>query len=115
MKHILVGVSIALGMSLSATNSGHAFSIGDMTVESYLHTPFVAEVRLNVKPPERGQEFVAVIGDERDYEAEGVTRMSVIDSLRPTIILGLSSVVRIISTEPIDVAEFDLLLLVRTG
>jgi Tfp pilus assembly protein FimV len=115
MKHILLCVSIALGVSLSATNSGHAFSLGDIHVQSYLHTPFVAEVPLNVTPPERSQEFMAVIGDEHDYEAEGVTRLSVIETLRPTIILGLSDVIRIISTEPIEVPEFDLLLLVRTG
>jgi hypothetical protein len=86
-----------------------------MKVKSYLHTPFVAEVPLDVKPPERSQEFVAVIGDEHDYEAEGVTRLSVIETLRPTIRLELSDVIRIVSVEPIDVPEFNLLLLVRTG
>jgi Tfp pilus assembly protein FimV len=115
MKHILLCVSIALGVSLSAANSGHAFSLGDIKVQSYLHAPLAAEVPLTVTPSERGQEFLAVIGDQSDYEAEGVPRLSVIETLRPTIMLGLFDVVRIVSTEPIEVPEFDLLLMVRTG
>ncbi|PON19519.1 hypothetical protein C2W62_02350 [Candidatus Entotheonella serta] len=115
MKHMLLGVSVALGVSLSVAISGHAFSIGEMKVQSHLHAPFVAEVPLILKPHERDQGFVAVIGDEQDYQAEGVTRMPVIEALRPSIILGASNAIRIISNEPIDVKAFDLLLLVRTG
>lgn len=115
MKHMLLCVSMALGVSLSAASSGHAFSIGEIRVQSHLHTPFVAEVPLLLKPAERGQGFVAVIGDKRDYEAEGVTRMPVIETLRPSILLGPSDIIRIMSSEPIEVPAFDLLILVRTG
>lgn len=115
MKHMLLCVGVALGINLSAAILGHAFSIGEIKVQSHLNTPFVAEVPLIMKPHERDQGFVAVIGDERDYQAEGVARMPVIEALRPSIILGASNVIRIISTEPIDTQSFDLLLLVRTG
>ncbi len=115
MKHVLLCVSVALGVSLSAAIPGYAFSIGEIKVQSHLHTPFVAEVPLIMKPHERDQGFVALIGDEGDYQAEGVARLPVIATLRPSIILGPSDVIRIISTEPIEVAAFDLLLLVRTG
>ncbi|WP_143301893.1 type IV pilus assembly protein FimV [Candidatus Entotheonella palauensis] len=115
MKHMLLGVSAALGLSLSVAISVHAFSIGEIKVQSYLHTPFVAEVPLILKPHERDQGFVAVIGDEGDYQDEGVTRMPVIEVLRPSILMGPSDVIRIISTAPIDVPAFDLLLLVRAG
>ena len=115
MKHMLLCVSVALGVSLSTTISGHAFSIGEIKVQSHLHTPFVADVPLMMKPHERAQGLVAVIGDAGDYEAEGVTRLPVIEALHPRIMMGLSDVIRIISTEPIDVEAFDLLLLVRAG
>ncbi len=115
MKHMLLGASVVLGLSLSVVISGHAFSIGEIKVQSHLHTPFVAEVPLIMKPHERDEGFVAIIGDEGDYQAEGVTRVPMIETLRPSIILGPSDVIRIISTESIDVQTFDLLLLVRTG
>ncbi len=115
MKHMLRCVSVALGLSLGVAMSGHAFSLGEIKVQSHLHTPFVAEVRLIMKPHERAQGFVVVIGDEQDYKAEGVTRAPVIEALRPSIIMGQSDVIRIISAEPIDVPAFDVLLWVRTG
>jgi len=115
MKQMLRCVSVALGVSLSAAISGHAFSIGEIKVQSHLNTPFVAEVPLIMQPHERDQEFVAIIGDARDYKAEGVTFVPVIERLRPSIVLESSDIIRIISTEPIEVAAFDLLLLVRTG
>lgn len=115
MKHMLLRVSIVLGLGLSVTLSGHAFSIGGIEVKSHLNTPFVAEVPLIMKPHERDEGFVVVIGDEGDYTSEGVTRAPVIDTLRPSVIMGPPDAIRIISTEPIDVPAFDLLLLVRTG
>ncbi len=115
MKHMLLRVSVVLGLSLSMTLSGHAFSVGGIEVKSHLHTPFVAEVPLIMKPHERDEGFVVVIGDERDYTSEGVARAPVIETLRPSVIMGPTDVIRIISTEPIDIAAFDLLLLVRTG
>ncbi len=115
MKHILLGVSAALGLSLSAAVSGHAFSIGEIKVQSHLHTPFIAEVPLIMKPHERDQGFVAVIGDAGDYRDEGVARLPVLEALRPSILMGPPDVIRIISTAPIDAPAFDLLLLVRTG
>ena len=115
MKHMLLCVSIALGAGLGASTSGHAFSIGDMKVQSYLRAPFLAEVPLYVKPSERGQEFVAVIGDKSDYQAEGLSRSPLVDALRPSIALGPTDLVRITSTEPMEESAFDLLLLVRTG
>ena len=115
MKHMLLCVSIALAASLSAAAPGHAFSIGEMKVQSYLRTPFLADIPLYVKPSERHQEFIVVIGDASDYEAEGLNRPSLVDALRPSIVLGTADVVRITSKAPIEAAAFDLLLLVRTG
>lgn len=115
MKHMLRCMSVALGLSLSVTMSGHAFSIGEIRVQSHLHTPLVAEVPLRMKPHERDQGFVVVIGDERDYRAEGVTRVPAVATLSPSIMMGPPDVIRILSTEPMDVPAFDLLLMVRTG
>ncbi len=115
MKHMLLRVGVVLGLSLSVTLPGHAFSVGEIEVKSHLNAPFVAEVPLILKPHERDEGFVVVIGDERDYTSEGVVRAPVIETLRPSVIMGTMDVIRIISTTPIEVPAFDLLLLVRTG
>ena len=108
-------VGVVLMLSLSVTGSVHAFSVGDIEVQSHLGQPFVGEVELEVKPHERHQEFVVVIGDENDYEAERLPRAPVIDTLWPTVMMGPPDIVRVVSEQSIDIPTFDLILLVRTG
>ncbi len=110
---LLVGVGLAT--SLSLTVHLHAFSVGDLVVQSHLGAPFAAEVRLEMEQHERDQSLVVIIGDQREYEAEGVSRLPVVDLLRPTVTMGPPEKIRVFSAEPIQVPSFDLVLLVRSG
>ncbi len=108
-------LAVALALSLGPSGLGHAFSVGDIEVHSYLGAPFVAEVPLAMKPHERNEGFVVVIGDEQDYEAESLPRAPVLDDLWPTVIMGPPDLIRIASKEAITASAFDLVVLVRVG
>ncbi|MDH3599371.1 MAG: hypothetical protein OEU26_06980 [Candidatus Tectomicrobia bacterium] len=108
-------IGVAMAISLSATFTAHAFSVGEIELRSRLGMPFVAEVPLQMKPHERGEGFVVVVGDEADYKAERLPRAPVIDDLWPTVIMGPPDVIRIVSKKAMETAQFDLVLLVRTG
>lgn len=108
-------IGAAMVISLSANLTAHAFSVGEIELQSRLGMPFVAEVPLQMKPHERGEGFVVVVGDEADYQAERLPRAPAIDDLWPTVIMGPPDVIRIVSKKAMETAQFDLVLLVRTG
>lgn len=108
-------IGAAMVISLSANLTARAFSVGEIELQSRLGMPFAAEVPLQMKPHERGEGFVVVVGDEADYQAERLPRAPAIDDLWPTVIIGPPDVIRIVSKKAMETAQFDLVLLVRTG
>jgi Tfp pilus assembly protein FimV len=104
-----------MAISLSANLTAHGFSVGEIELQSRLGMPFVAEVPLQMKPHERGEGFVVVVGDEADYEAERLPRAPAIADLWPTVLMGPPDIIRIVSKKAMGTAQFDLVLLVRTG
>lgn len=114
MRRLLIICTI-LGLYCGLAMTARAFSVQDIKIESHLNMPFVATVPLLMKPYQRDKGFVAVIGDTADYEAEHLTRAPVVDYLAATVLMGPPDAIRIVSKKPINVGEFALVLLVRTG
>jgi Tfp pilus assembly protein FimV len=110
-----MGLIVAIGLTLALATRLQAISVGDMIVQSRRGIPFLAEISLTLDQQERHRGVVVELGDREEYEAEGLHRAGVIDRLEASWITGARDMVLIASTMPVQVPEFDLVLLVRSG
>jgi Tfp pilus assembly protein FimV len=92
-----------------------ALSIGSIEVKSRRGLPFLAEIPLVMTQREQQEGISATIGDQQEYQEEGVLRATFIDRLAVNWIKGTPDVLRVTSTEPISDAAFHLVLLVHVG
>jgi Tfp pilus assembly protein FimV len=109
-----MGLIVAIGLTLALATRLQAISVGDIVVQSRRGMPFLAEISLILDQQERDRGVVVELGDREEYEAEGLHRAGVIDRLEASWITGARDMVLIASTMPVQVPEFDLVLLVRS-
>ena len=108
-------VMVVVGLQCSLTSSLWAFAVGDIMVHSRRGEPFAAEVRLLLAPHERDREVNVTFGNHEVYQAEGLRRAAVIDTLKVAAPAGVRDVIRLSSVVPLQEPAFDLVLAVRAG
>ena len=115
MHNVAHMAMVVVGVQLSLISSLWAFAVGDIMVHSRQGEPFAAEVRLLLAPPERDREVDVTFGNHEVYQAEGLRRAAVIDTLQVVTPAGARDVIRLTSAVPIQEPAFDLVLAVRAG
>src|SRR5262249_46274849 len=115
MQHMGRMVMVMLGLQLSLASSLWAFAVGDIAVHSRRGEPFAADIRLLLEARERDKDIEVTLGNQEVYRGEGFQRPAVIDTLRAVPASGARDVIRLSSSEPLQEAAFDLVLLVRAG
>jgi Tfp pilus assembly protein FimV len=111
----ILGLVVVIGWSFALPAHLQALAVGDLVVRSSRGEPFLAEVPLLLDVQERARGVTVTLGDEKEYRSEGLTRNTVVDSLVVQVISGAHDMISIRSSQPIQKAPFDVLLLVRSG
>jgi Tfp pilus assembly protein FimV len=109
------GLVLVIGMILARATQLQAFSVGDIVVRSHRGAPLVAEVPLALSQQERSRGVTVMLGDRKEYQAEGLTRAEVIDHLDVSWRPSAPDTIRITSRVLVQTPAFDLVLLVRVG
>lgn len=114
MKRVAtVGLVLMVSLTLLHAAPVRALSIGNIEVKSRRGMPFLAEIPLVMTQREQQQGISAAIGDQQEYQDEGVPRAEFIDRLAVSWIKGTPDILRVTSQEPISDATFHLVLLVH--
>jgi Tfp pilus assembly protein FimV len=108
-----VGLVLMVSVALLYVVPVRALSIGEIEVKSLRGMPFLAEIPLVMTQREQQQGISATIGDQQEYQEEGVSRPKFVDRLAVSWIKGTPDILRVTSQEPISDAAFHLVLLVH--
>ena len=111
----ILGLVVVIGWSVALPVHLQALSVGEIVIRSSRGEPFLAEVSLLLDVQERVRGVTVTLGDEREYRSEGLTRNTVVDSLVVKVMSGAHDMISIESSQPIQEASFDVLLLVHSG
>ena len=109
------GGLVFLAVSLGLTSWLHAFSVGDIVVQSAANEPFRAEIRFVLEAHERDREFEVLLGTTQDYQLEELDHPTVLQHMHIILAPDKQDTVRIFSNVPIMEETFDLLVLLRSG
>ena len=115
MGRVYWGGLVFLAICLGLASCLHAFSVGDIDLQSAANEPFRAEIRFVLEAHERDKEFEVLLGTSQDYQLEELDHPSVLQHMHIILAPDKQDTVRIFSNVPIEDEAFDLLVLLRSG